>query len=60
MCFIVFGIKKLLSIDCDIVIFKCDVDLEMLNFVSDSFDDIVLYDYFEDEFFDYFFLIFLK
>lgn len=38
----------------------CDVDDEIVNFVSDSIDDIVLYDYFVYEFFDNFFWIFLK
>lgn len=38
----------------------CDVDDEIVNFVSVSFDDIVLYDYFVYEFFDNFFWIFLK
>lgn len=50
---VLYGIEKLLSIDCD-------VDDENVNFVSDSFDDIVLYDYFVYEFFDNFFWIFLK
>lgn len=41
------GIEKLLSTDCD-------VDDENVNLTSDSSDDTVLYDYFEDEFFDNF------
>lgn len=41
------GIEKLLSTDCD-------VDDENVNLTSDSSDDTVLYDYFEDDFFDNF------
>lgn len=41
------GIEKLLSTDCD-------VDDENVNLTSDSSDDTVSYDYFEDEFCDNF------